>query len=75
MRLSDLYLPMSTEDRERFAEKVGASTGYLWQLATHWKGKRPTLTFMEKLVAADSRLTVGELAEEFAGEPTEKAGA
>lgn len=73
MRLSDLYLPMSTEEREQFAGRVGASPGYIWQLAKHWSNKQPSLAFMQKLVAADARLTIGELAEEFADAEKAKA--
>ena len=67
MKLKDLYQSLSQDERFELAKKVGLKeTGYLWQLATNWRGKRPSLDFMVKLAAADSRLTVAELAEEFA---------
>jgi hypothetical protein len=68
MRLSELFDQLDAEEREALAEAADTDVGYLWQLATRWRGKRPSLGFMQKLVAADPRLTLGELAEEFAAE-------
>lgn len=70
MRLSTLYQSLSAEERTALAEKVDTDPGYLWQLATRWRGKRPSFDFMNKLVAADDRLTIAEMSEEFA-EPTD----
>lgn len=51
------------------ALRCGISQGYLWQLATRWKGKKPTVDLLAKLAEADSRLTVADLVAEFS-EPT-----
>lgn len=76
MNLHDLIENITVEEREALAKKVPTEPGYLWQLATQWRGKKPSLGLMQKLVAADPRLTLGELVEEFAGVATEdKAGA
>lgn len=48
---------------------------YLWQLATRWRGKRPSLGFMQRMVEADPRLTLGDLAAEFSEPVAEKVGA
>lgn len=65
MRLSDLYPLLSTPERERLAKQAGISPGYLWQLSTRWKGKAASLDVIGKLCAAEPRLTVGDLANEF----------
>lgn len=76
MRLSTLYQSLTGEERAELARKVETDPGYLHQLATRWRGKRASLTFMNKLAEADSRLTVRDMAEEFAeAPPSEKAGA
>lgn len=69
MRLSTLYQAMSTQEREELATKLDSEVGYLWQLATRWRGKRASIDFMKKLAAADSRLTLTDMVEEFAEEP------
>jgi hypothetical protein len=67
MNLHDLIEILTVEEREALAKKVPTDPGYLWQLARQWRGKKPSLGLMQKLVAADPRLTLGELVEEFAG--------
>lgn len=67
MDLRTLYQSLTVEEREALAKKVPTEAGYLWQLATQWRGKKPSLGLMQKLVAADPRLTLAELVEEFAG--------
>lgn len=70
MRLSDL----TDSERLALAKSMDIKPAYLWQLATRWRGKKPSLGFMQKMVQADSRLTLGELAEEFS-EPAEQKAA
>lgn len=65
MKLSILYPTLSTEERETLAKKAGIGAPYLWQLANKWKDKRPSLTVIEGLAAADKRLTIAELVDEF----------
>lgn len=65
MKLSDLYPTLSTDERELLAQKAGTQAGYIWQLATQWRGKRPSIDLIGKLAAADDRLSLAELVEEF----------
>lgn len=67
MNLRDLFKNLSKDEREVFASKVGIKPAYLWQIATQWKGKKPSLDLLKKIADADSRLTVAELVEEFTG--------
>jgi transcriptional regulator with XRE-family HTH domain len=76
MRLSELHPSMTREQRDDLAKRCGISSGYLWQLATRWKGKKPTVDLLKKLSDADDRLTVAELVDEFGAvtvEPEPKA--
>lgn len=66
MRLSQLHPDLSPEERRDLASSCEISTGYLWQLATRWRGKKPTVDLLARLARADARLTVAELVEEFA---------
>lgn len=72
MRFDALYEQMSKSERDELAQKLDTDQGYLWQIATRWRGKRPSMDFMERLVEVEPRLTIGELAEEFA-KPKERA--
>lgn len=65
MKLRDLYGKLTTAEREALAKKVDTDPGYLWQLATQWRGKKPSIDLLSKLAAADSRLSVIEMVEEF----------
>jgi hypothetical protein len=67
MNLQDLFQTLTVEERAALAKKAETDPGYLWQLSTKWRDKKPSLGLLQKLVAADSRLTLGELVEEFAG--------
>lgn len=67
MNLRTLYQSLTVEERVALAAQLPTDPGYLWQLATQWRGKRPSIGLMRKLVAADARLTLHELVEEFAG--------
>ena len=72
MKLRDLYTKLSTEEREFLAKKVETDPGYLWQLATQWRGKKPSIDLISRLVAADSRLSKAELVDEFSEVPAPK---
>lgn len=76
MRLSTLYDKLNAEQRAALAQKVETDPGYLWQLATRWRGKKPSLMLIQKLAKADPRLTVADMVTEF-NEPyeNEKQGA
>lgn len=74
MKLAELHPTLSTPDREALAKEAGIEPGYLWQIATRWRGKRASLDLIQRLAKADSRLTVAELVEEFSEPtPTEQA--
>lgn len=66
MKLSELHPTLTQAEREALAHKAGTTAAYLWQLANHWRGKRPSLNVIQALAAADERLTVAELVAEFA---------
>ena len=65
MKLRDLYPTLKTEERESLARRADTDAGYLWQIATQWRGKRASLSMIQKLVAADSRLSLADLVGEF----------
>ena len=75
MRLSLLHPTLTREERVELAARSGISTGYLWQIATRWQGRRPTVDVLARLAKADARLTVDDLVEEFAdaGSPAVRA--
>lgn len=73
MRLSELHPSLTREQRDDLAKRCGISTGYLWQLATRWKGKKPTVDLLKKLADADARLKVADLVDEFSAEHEAKA--
>lgn len=65
MKLSELHPKLSTTERVVLARAANIKPGYLWQLATRWRGKRASLDLIQRLAAADMRLTVPELVAEF----------
>lgn len=65
MRLSDLYPKLTTPERESLAKAAGMDAGYLYQLATRWRGKKPSLKKIQMLAGADRRLTLRDLVAEF----------
>lgn len=65
MRLKDLYPTLGKDEREALAKKAGTDAGYLWQLSTGWRGKKPSINLMAKLADADERLTVADMVDEF----------
>lgn len=66
MKLSDLYAKLGPEGRKALASKAGTDPGYLWQIATGWRGKKPSLALIQRLALADRRLKVADLVAEFA---------
>jgi hypothetical protein len=73
MTLREIFDSQSTEERTAFAHRIGMSPAYLWQLATQWKSRQPSLEMVKKIVAADDRLTVEGLVNEFAKPPAKPA--
>lgn len=73
MRLSERYHEMTAEEREALARAADTDAGYLWQLATRWRGKRASLGMMQKLAEADAKLTVADMAAEFTEDPPKAA--
>lgn len=72
MRLSALYQTLTTEERAELAKKAGTSPAYLYQIATQWKGRKPSLQMLLMLSKADARLTLEDLAAEFDEAPATK---
>lgn len=71
MKLKDLYPKLSQKERHALAKKANTDPGYLWQLATGWRGKKPSLAMIERLANADRRLTIPHLVAEFASSGSE----
>lgn len=65
MQLKDLYPRLTGDERESLAKQAGTSAAYLWQIATRWQGKKPSIDLLSRLAAADKRLTVSEMVREF----------
>lgn len=74
MRLSHLYQELSADERKALADAAGISAGYLYQIATRWQGRKPTVPVMDKLAKADKRLRLADMVAEFSEQPDEKAG-
>ena len=66
MKLSELYASMTVDQREALARSAVLSPAYLYQIATRWDGRRPSLPMLAKLAAADARLTLEDMVAEFA---------
>lgn len=69
MKLKDLYFKLSPRERKALAAKAQASPGYLWQIATGWEGKRPSIELMQRLALADKRLRMAHMIDEFSKRP------
>ena len=65
MRLKDLYGKLTVQQREALAARADIGPEYLYQLATRFKGKQPSLEVLARLSAADKRLKLAELLAEF----------
>lgn len=72
MRLSTLFPTLKATEREELAAKAGTKAVYLAQLATRFKGKKPSLDLLAKLAKADRRLTLQDMVAEFSEEPQSK---
>jgi hypothetical protein len=66
MNLHTLYASLNAEERLALASAAHVAPGYLWQIAKRWRGARPSLEAIQRLTAADPRLDLAELLEEFA---------
>lgn len=66
MKLSELYQSLDQNGRKSLAEKAGVDPGYLWQIATRWRGKKPSVDVIGRLVMSDRRLKASDLIAEFA---------
>lgn len=75
MKLCDLYQSLDQEGRKALAAKSGVDAGYLWQIATKWRGKKPSVDVMARLIRADRRLKAADLIAEFAEEAIAKDSA
>ena len=72
MKLSALYASMTSAERDALAKKADEmSPAYLYQIATRWDGRRPSLPMLAKLAAADARLTLDDMVAEFAPDKRE----
>jgi hypothetical protein len=71
MDLKTLYQLLSDEDRKAVAARAGISPLYLYQLSSGFRHNPPILLCRE-LVIADERLSLDELAEQFARQRTER---
>ena len=41
-----------TDRRKALVDRLETSDGYLWQLATRWRGKRPSVAFAKRIEKA-----------------------
>jgi hypothetical protein len=71
MKLIDLYPTLKPEERVALAKAAGIADGYLYQIANRWRGKRASLEVINKLAAADRRLTVQDMVAEFTADKVE----
>jgi DNA-binding transcriptional regulator YdaS (Cro superfamily) len=67
----DLKTYIDQPNRRRdIATKLGCSPGYLWQLATGWRGRRPSAEFALKIEqATDGEVSRGSLRPDLWPEP------
>lgn len=66
MKLSHLYSSLGQEARKELAQKAEIDPGYLWQIATQWRGKKPSVEVIGRLCRADRRLKAADLIAEYA---------
>lgn len=65
LTLGQLYRSLTKNEKVLLAEVAGIKPAFLWQVATRWKGKRPSLQVIHRLANADSRLSLDALMFEF----------
>jgi hypothetical protein len=73
MQLSALYEKLTPAQRVDLAKKAEISEGYLYQMATRWRGKKPSIGVLSRLAAADKRLKLADMVAEFNAPTTEQA--
>jgi hypothetical protein len=61
MNLLDIHRAEGLNGLRRLAHEAGTDATYLWQLATAWRGKKPSPDLAKRLIAADPRLTLDDL--------------
>jgi hypothetical protein len=61
MNLHDLYQSGGVAALRKLADDADSDAQYLYQLATQWRGKRPSPNLARRLIEADDRLTLEEL--------------
>lgn len=65
MYLRDLYQQLDKAGKDDLAKKAGIKPAYLWQIATGWKNRKPSLEALSRIADAHPRLSVAELVKEF----------
>lgn len=65
MNLRQRYEEMTPGQRVALAKAAGTSAGYLWQMATRWGGRRPSIDLMTRLANADRKLSIKDMLAEF----------
>lgn len=73
MNLHDIYQEGGFAALRRLAEATGSDPQYLWQCATRWRGKQPSLRLARALIAADPRLTLDAIYAASAHPPKQAA--
>ncbi len=61
MTLFEVYESGGRKALAALAKAAGTDTTYLYQLATGWRGKRPSPDLCKRLIAADPRLSYEDL--------------
>ncbi len=72
MRLKNRYEEMTQPERQALAKAAGCDAGYLWQIANRWNGRKPSIALMVRLAQVDEKLTVEDMAAEFAVPASDK---
>lgn len=65
MTLNELYSRLDSKGRHQLAKDAGVDTGYLYQIATQWRGKKPSVDVINRLLKADKRLKAKDLLAEY----------
>ena len=65
MNLRQRYEELTPAQRVALAKSAGINAGYLWQIATHWQDRRPSIDLMAKLAKVDRKLSMRDMVAEF----------
>lgn len=65
MRLNELYNRLDSKGRQQLAKDSDVDLGYLYQIATQWRGKKPSVDVINRLLKADRRLKAKDLLDEY----------